>query len=667
MAARLGLAAMAALFLVKLWSVSELDLVASHSPHDSLWMVRKAAVSYWRDYGYNHMAFIKEPGMPLFLAACRDLGIPARLAFEVVLALSAFVLAGVVARLGARGFLREFLRVSVFAAVIFFPPSVLILSYPYPDSLSMCLSVLWLAAGLFLVTSGRFRESFPAMLGLVAVSFGMAVTRPETEFVILAFAGACGLRAASAFFEPGARRRNVLTRLVAGLAGLAGLMGLIEGVKMVNFHKAGFRAISEQTEGNFRRALYALRSVPCPPARRYLIIDAGGLDRAARVSPAVAEVRDALVAAIPLYKIHRSEKDMTFDIGEAIFPSHFSWALRDAVAAAGRAHTAKQASAFYRRMADEIEAAQNAGTLARRPTLDYYLAGQPGETLAAFAAATAGFWRRGLKPDCAQIEGSLREGRPPGADIEAAFDFGASRRQFSATVSREPPPVVVEGWFFEMETGAGLTGITGDGPLSVSMVERPDVGGVMGALEKSGRWGFKMHCREAGERGGFVFQSTTGREYPVPADGRFPLGATGRIHLVSSDGSRALVHIDGVDRPVNLAERFERPFRKHARFRGWVCAVWPWLVGGGICAAIGGLAFTRRASRGLAVWVFALAFGFIAARYAFLAFIDTWYFSAFEIRYSAQADILVLPALILLWGVLWFGRPRADGGPANGS
>ena len=126
---------LALLIILKLWTVSDLDIVAVSSPHDNQWMINKAAVCYWGEAAYNQMTNIKEPLMPLFLASSRALGIPARLGLELFLAFSAWMLCRAVpiktVTAGAVA-----VRILIFSAVLFFPPTVPVFCATVADPLT---------------------------------------------------------------------------------------------------------------------------------------------------------------------------------------------------------------------------------------------------------------------------------------------------------------------------------------------------------------------------------------------------------------------------------------------------------------------------------------------------------------------------------------------------
>src|SRR5262249_58631817 len=66
------------------WLAADQEIIALGSTYDDQWFLDKGKNAYWFDDGYSQISFMKEPVYPLFVAACYRLGLPLRLATQVV-------------------------------------------------------------------------------------------------------------------------------------------------------------------------------------------------------------------------------------------------------------------------------------------------------------------------------------------------------------------------------------------------------------------------------------------------------------------------------------------------------------------------------------------------------------------------------------------------------
>ena len=638
--------ALVLLLVLKLWMVSELDIVAVASPHDNQWMINKAAVCYWGESAYNQLTNIKEPLMPLFLAFSRALGIPARLGLEIFLAFSAWMLCRAVPIKTRTGSALA-LRILLFSAVLFFPPTVPVFCATVADPLTICLSVLWLGFAVRILANPATEIPWMLLAGWALVSVGLASARPEIEWVEGALLAGflCWLGLSWAVPLPkGFLWKRVAAVLVTWLLFMIG----VTGVKAVNYFKAGFWGISEQTEPNFRRALMALRSVPSGTSSRYVWINNPTLKRVAKVSPAVAEVQPFLTGPLMEWGKYVPLENRTD--ADAIAPGFFLWALRDAVFMAGRGDSAGNAASFYRRLADEISGAQKAGMLPRQSSMQYYLGTDPGPRIGIALRSFARFLAHGFMPCFPRGIDSVKD--PSGLDPETLqeFDEVAGRRMYSATAAVSRMPRTIRGWFMETGSGRRLKAVSWGSANRVGPLDRPDVGKAYGRSGSNQFWGFLLNCDADLKSGEVVFVDEDGRDYPIDGNSLCAKKPGAGFPLTSRDGaSAALCWIDSspasngrwTDYYLSIQSRNQKFWRLVER-------AWPWLIGAAAVAAGLSLCRAGQQARIRMLAVSLLGLSFVVLRYAILTVLDVWYVSAHELRYSSPADILALPLLLLV-------------------
>jgi hypothetical protein len=110
--------------LLKLVLVSNQDIVAWYRPHDDYWQILSAAHSvWWRPY--SEWTLMHLPVYPVFVAVMGAIGLPLRLAIELLYIGGAAALAFAFGRLG----LPKLLQVILFGLIVFHPYS--------PDSITL--------------------------------------------------------------------------------------------------------------------------------------------------------------------------------------------------------------------------------------------------------------------------------------------------------------------------------------------------------------------------------------------------------------------------------------------------------------------------------------------------------------------------------------------------
>jgi hypothetical protein len=145
-------------------------------------------------------------------------------------------------------------------------------------------------------------------------------------------------------------------------------------VAAINNRAYGVFETVEFKSSNFVRAYSALAGIDPDSWQQRVVIPAAARRLAYQVSPAARELKPYIDG--PLGDgLRRSGCEQTHvPLGQCkeILAGWFMWVLRGAVAQSGHAKTARDADAFYGRLADELEAACDEGRfpcLSRHPTL----------------------------------------------------------------------------------------------------------------------------------------------------------------------------------------------------------------------------------------------------------------------------------------------------------
>ena len=311
---------------------------------------------------YNQLTLAKGPGFPLFLAANFWLGLPLGLTQQLLYALACALLVRA---------LRPWLRS---AAVSFSVYALLLLnpmSFEGPSltrlirqNLTTPLALL-IVAGLIALYARRhqaFRRQAP-WAALAGFSFGLFwLTREEGVWLVP------GLIVLGAGLAWSLRRvwRTHLPDAIGSAAFFAGTaLAPILTVCSLNLAAYGWFGTVEFRAPEFQAAYGALLRLEQKPVLTPAVAVSQQMREAAyAASPACAGLRSALEGPVgEHWADHASFGPGTREIRGG----WFMWALRDAVAVSGHAPNAGEALRYYQRIADELNAAAEAGRVRAGP------------------------------------------------------------------------------------------------------------------------------------------------------------------------------------------------------------------------------------------------------------------------------------------------------------
>jgi hypothetical protein len=404
--ARVWFWAAVALTLLKLWLTRGLDVYAlGGADHDDALFVRLAQHLVRGEWlgPYDQLTLAKGPAYPVFIAAAFWAGLPLFLAQQLLYAgaCAALVRAVRPALASAAG------RFGIFALLLVNPMSydTTSLGRVLRQHLQVPLALLVLAgfAALLLRRGRTLRQNLGWCLLLGAAWSGLYLTREDDAFLLpsIALLGGAWLWLA---WRDGARRLAD-TLKCAGVVLLAAAIPVL-GVSLQNYRHYGWFGTVEFRAAEFKDAYGALARIRPAPTRTGIPVSREAREAAYAVSPAFAELRPHLEGPIGLGWAEASAAWTGIPASERqIGGGWFMWALRDAVAAAGHARSARTALAYYRRVADEVNAAGDERRLpAGPPRRGFRPQLQPGQLSQViskwweFAGFTARFSLFGAKP-----------------------------------------------------------------------------------------------------------------------------------------------------------------------------------------------------------------------------------------------------------------------------
>ena len=343
-------------------------IVAVHTPltiftpavHDDAWFIamgRYLSEGEWLG-PFNQFTLMKGPGYPAFLALGQWLGISVSLAQALLHCAAITLLVAACHR---------FLGSLALSALLL----ILLLWHPIPltdllrvirDAIYYSQSLLLFAAAilaLFVFPGGTKRVGFAMLAG--AAAGWLWLTREEGIWIVP------GLAVLLAFAAVRAIREKSLHTLGATVlvfvAAFAATQIVVAGMNRLLY---GQFSIVDMKEKNFDRALAALASVRSGGVRPYVVVTQAARQRIYAVSPSFALLAKFLDTP-PGQGWAGTTCSWDPSLCGEIGSGWFLYALRDATAAAGYYGTPSQASAFFGKLANEIESACRAGALECSP------------------------------------------------------------------------------------------------------------------------------------------------------------------------------------------------------------------------------------------------------------------------------------------------------------
>lgn len=498
------------LSFAKLWMVRNDEIVAFQSSYDAEWYLKAADGWYWNQT-YYPSAIIRRPMYPMFIGVSNLIGLPLRQSIEIFFLASAFVLVAAMVRAGLG---RVFAGLA-FAGVVLNPWSFsvhrMVVSEPFYASILM----LMLAAMIRLLAAraGDRRWLLAGLIGLLLAV--LWETRKESELVIAGLIAFAMLAAFAIPLQPGRWQKIGRGAVFTFVIPLVLVVAVVLAVRSATFARYGLFAddlVSSTAFSDANRAM--LRIKPENPKRYY---------------PVPADAREKAFAASPTFARLRPHYDRFMKRVKGDIPAFWLfWDLHEAVYATNPQQSAVDSDATFRKIADELNAAADAGRLPTRPVYSDFLDPEfsvwIGQTPASFAQLAQLFVVTTEPP---YLSDAMF--RPP-PETQELFDRVALRRP----VSVPGPVVTITGWAFA--PGDKLDRIeifAADRVLAdtAEFTSRPDVVKAFGEQVGSDQCGFALNLPfdiPPGYKGTIVFITASEKKVHVPCqmmpDGKVQTG-----------------------------------------------------------------------------------------------------------------------------------------------
>ena len=370
----MALAICAAAALLSLWLRAGLPLLAigGAALDDALFLKLAQSLLAGEWLGpYDHVTLAKGMFYPLFAAVSFSANLPLKIAEHLVY----LAVSGWLAAFAARQSGRRSLGVVLFVALALNPIMWLpFMARVVREGLYVSLSLLVLglfAAALFETRAQVAPRRRIAIAGLAGLALGCFwLTREEGPWIVPALAVLLFARALLEWRQPApagqlhwARKPLPSLALTVLLPLFSVFLLTVGGVKAANKYHYGVFETNEFHSRSFQRGYGALSRIRPAQWQRHVVFPRDARQQAYAHSGAARELA-------PFFEGTDGERwraigctQVTQATCTEIHSGWFMWALREAVAQAGHYRSASQALAFYDRMADEIDAACDAGKI----------------------------------------------------------------------------------------------------------------------------------------------------------------------------------------------------------------------------------------------------------------------------------------------------------------
>jgi hypothetical protein len=353
--------------------------------YDESGFAQAAGEFYWNAH-FSEYAYVKPPVYPLFVGATTVLGLPTRLAAELVWALAAWVMARAIWRVGLGGVA----AVAAGGLMLFHPWSIEVLNRLFMDSLYAPLFVIFLGATACGLASTS-RVELKRWSIVAAVTAALAANTRQESALVYGSLGVALVVIGAQFWKRVADRALALRRGVAlVLVPFAAALVLSGAIRTVNYGRIGAWVVCDLDLPGFGSLYSALLAIPSEEPRLNLPVRRDVRLRAYSASPAFAQLRPFLDGPKPAMEFMVACRKTTGERGE--YGAWTIWALRDAAwrLRGGQWKSAAELDALYATAARELRAAMRRGELPSRAVIIPFVAPEWGQ----LASETPGaLWR----------------------------------------------------------------------------------------------------------------------------------------------------------------------------------------------------------------------------------------------------------------------------------
>jgi hypothetical protein len=346
---------------VKLWLTSFIAINPWSAPHDYtnfLEHAKNVLLGTW--FGpYDVLTLIKGPGMPIYLAFIREIGLPLPIAHVLV-----YSLACAVACWAIRPAIRQgWVLGSVFIVLEFDPFTFGRLAWmlnrsQLMDTLALLVAGCGVGAAIRAASPPAVTARWLALLGAAVAA--IVLTREDTVWIVpslLVFLVAY----VWAIVSPRVARKRLRAALLLIPFGVYGVC--VGTIMWINGAEYGWKTAVETTSPEFVSAYQSLTRIVVPGVdpRTYPAPEAAR-EMAFRASPAAAELKPGFDEASRWKQTSCALAHLCDDVSAG----WFLWYFREAVAVTGHYDSGATARAYYKRLSQELDAACDAGKLTCR-------------------------------------------------------------------------------------------------------------------------------------------------------------------------------------------------------------------------------------------------------------------------------------------------------------
>lgn len=355
-----------ALIVLRLWTLSGMPIWAQpFAVHDDAMMVDVASRLGGGGPDYDQLTLTKGWSFPFFLAAIHKLRVPyipaMALLNAVVSLMAVFALSD--------GEMKPFHYV-LFPVLLFNPvmSSQQVLMRVYRNGLS-ALTAFAVIVSMIAIYRRRCRQVrtwLPWMTAAGAALPAFWYTREDSIWLAPFIAGVTAVTFASVLIS--GKKRRAAGILAVMLVPVVALEGSTLALRAQREARYGVGITNELTEGEFPRVMRAIYAVKADEEEPLCVAASRVKIRMLYAySPTLASVREELEnrlddwAQYVRYEENRANGEVE--------NGWFFWCLRDAAQKAGYFSSLEASQAFWKQIADELEAAMDSGALTRRATM----------------------------------------------------------------------------------------------------------------------------------------------------------------------------------------------------------------------------------------------------------------------------------------------------------
>ncbi len=485
------------LAIAKLVLVNGEEIIARNQPLDDLWQIQSAARGYL--FGaYSNPSIVHLPVYPLLVAASYFSGIPLRVAIELLFLISAVFFVFSLVKAG----IHKGICLAAYCLIIFHPVSFQLFNYTLTDTLYAPVLLLSLS-GIIMMWVYRDNTNFIRHAIIAGTFLSLLWNLRKENILIVGLFLLLSFLAALIFHLEGRNWKNILRK--------TGIMILIPGtiiffvsfsIKSMNYIKYGIFVSTEMNAPGYLSVYKALQRIKPAKPIRFVPVPKEVRMAAYSVSPAFSELKSFFEGDFGYAASSETRKWM--GIQDEIAAGWFYWSLREAVSLAGHYRSAREAEAYYKRVADEINSSIDDGRLPGRSVLFVFFDPKVSNYIPYLGESFQKMWRL-----FTSVTDRGREQEDPdlNENVRKAFDIVTNRR----TALTANSVVTLSGWAFHDDEGITRIELrAADGRIIASadkFAPRPDVSNSYKAN------GFK----HVPENTGFSMTTTEGRKLPTAA------------------------------------------------------------------------------------------------------------------------------------------------------